>query len=210
MIVYLAMIFTVFEVLSMIFNQFFIDVNILGFHFPFNVSVIFFCACFFILDIIADLYDTCMSDKIIYGKIICQLVFIAFGEIGVLGARLHESQLDMIISTTPLMIINGMVASFFGYKITTSIMRYLKVKYDGKFVFLRYLTSTFPGEVVFSLIFTLLSFSNRDDVFMVFVTLLLVKLVMSVFFSSMAVPLIAVLKVASGKKIEIKEYTPFT
>lgn len=212
MIIFLSMIFVSFEFLSMIFNQYFVDVHAFGLILPFNISVVFFCCCFFILDIVTDLYDSKVADKIIYGKIICQLLFVSFGILGIYGADLVGTQLDQIISASPRMILNGVIASVIGYKATTCIMQKLKVKYDGRFIFFRYISSTIPGEIAFSFVFTVLSFS-RDrsfrEVLMVFFTLSIVKIVLSFVFSSIAIPTTIFIR-RIRKKNTSREYISFT
>jgi uncharacterized PurR-regulated membrane protein YhhQ (DUF165 family) len=101
MIVYLSMVFVVFETLSMIFNQYFLDIPLFGTFFPLNISVMFFCLGFFILDMVTELYSTHIANKLIYGKVICQIAFLGFAEIGIVGAGLQGTQLSQIIATTP-------------------------------------------------------------------------------------------------------------
>lgn len=214
MIVYLAMIFVVFEILSMIFNQYFIDIDIVGITFPLNISVVFFCLDFFILDLVTEIYNKRVANKIIYGKIICQILFIIFGEIGVLGSHLEGSQLYKIISTTPYMILNSIIASIIGYKITINLMEWLKIKYNGDFLIYRYLSSTLPGEIIFSLIFSILSFAKGKSLIqfvMIFLSLTTVKITLSLLFSLLIAPLTKILRqFHSYSKIEIREYLPFT
>ena len=86
MLSYLAMIFAIFEIFSTIFNSYFYDITLYGITFPLNVSVIFFCLAFFVLDITTEIYNNHAADKLIYGKMICQITFVIFGKIGILGA----------------------------------------------------------------------------------------------------------------------------
>lgn len=213
MLIYLAMTFTIFEVLSLVFNQYFYDVVLFGVVFPLNVSVVFFCFGFFVLDITTEIYNNKIADQLIYGKILCQLIFVLFGKIGIMGAGLYNSQLAQIIDTTPTMIINGIIASIIGYKITTHIMQKLKIKYDGRFLMFRYIVSTLPGEIIFSLVFTILSFSKGKNVFsvtMIFLTLSLVKLILSLMFSLIVVPVARWLKYSIGDNPrQVHEYIPF-
>lgn len=213
MIIYFAMIFIVFEILSMIFNQYFIDFQILGINFPFNISVIFFCIGFFILDLVTELYNKKVADKLIYGKIGCQILFVLFGLIGLNGSGLINSQLATILKTTPFMILNAVIASFIGYKITISIMQYLKIRYEGKFLMLRYLWSTLPGEIAFTLIFSALSFSQRrtpPEFFLVVVSLTVVKFFLSLIFSVIIVPITNILKFIQAKSSnQLVEFIPF-
>ncbi len=213
MIVYLAMVFVVFEILSMIFNQYFVSMNFFGITLPVNISVIFFCVGFFILDLVTEIYNKKIADKLIYGKILCQVLFVLFGEIGIIGATLQGSQLSQIIIATPKMILYSIIASFFGYKLTTSLMQWLKLRYNGQFLMLRYLCSTLPGELVFSLIFSILSFSTGKSLsqfIMIFLTLSGIKIALSVAFSILVVPVTNFIKLFCYRHNEIVEYIAFT
>jgi uncharacterized integral membrane protein (TIGR00697 family) len=213
MIIYLAMFFAVLEILSLIFNQYFVDVQLFNFVFPLNISVIFFCMGFFVLDLVTEIYNKKIADKLIYGKIFCQIIFVVLGEVGVFGARLQNTQLSQIITTTPIIIFYGIIASVVGYKITTHIMQKLKVRYDGRFLMMRYLCSTLPGEIVFSLIFSSLSFSagkSFSEFVMIFLTLILVKIILSLLFSILVVPITNIIKYfTSHSHNEALEFIPF-
>lgn len=213
MLTYLAIIFATFEILSAIFNHYFYDVTIYGITFPLNISVIFFCLGFFVLDITTEIYNNYEADKLIYGKIVSQIIFVIFGKIGIIGTGLQHSQLDSILSTTPIMIFNGMAASLIGYKITTSIMQKMKIAYRGRFLPFRYICSSLPGEIIFSLVFAGLSFSyNRTlgEFMMVFITLTLVKIILSLLFSLIVIPITRMIEHFSESPKKIIEYIPFT
>ncbi len=212
MIIYLAMIFVVFETLSMIFNQYFLDISILGKLFPLNISVMFFCLGFFVLDMVTELYNVSVANKLIYGKVICQVAFLGFAEIGILGAGLQHTQLSQIIATTPWMILNSVIASMVGYKLTVYIMQKLKLMYQGKYLMMRYLCSTLPGEMMFSLIFSALSFSKGKTLIefsLIFLSLTVVKFVLSLIFSILVVPLTTLLRNFISKDKEHYHFMPF-
>jgi len=212
MLAYLAMTFAIFEILSTTFNHYFYDVTLYGITFPLNISVVFFCFAFFILDITTEIYGNREADKLIYGKIICQIIFVIFGKIGIIGAGLQNSQLDLILSTTPIMIFNGMIASLIGYKLTTHIMQKMKIAYRGRFLPFRYICSSFPGEIVFSLVFSGLSFSyNRTshEFMMVFITLTLVKIILSFLFSLVVIPITRALEYFAELPRKTIEFIPF-
>jgi len=212
MIIYLSMLFVVFETLSMIFNQFFTKVSILGIDFPLNISVMFFCLGFFILDMVTELYNNNIANKIIYGKVICQIAFIIFAEIGIMGSGLQDTQISQIVDTTPWMILNGIVASIIGYKITINIMQKLKIVYHGKHLMMRYLCSSLPGEIVFSLVFAGLSFSKGKtftEFCLIFLSLSLIKLILSLGFSIIIVPITKILRPFAKRDMEHLSFVPF-
>ena len=212
MLVYLAMIFAAFEILSTVFNQYFYDVTVLGVVFPLNISVVFFCLGFFVLDITTEIYNNREADKLIYGKIACQIIFVAFGELGIIGAGLQDSQLANIISTTPSMMLNGIIASVIGYKLTTGIMQKMKIAYHGRLLPIRYICSSLPGEIVFSLVFASLSFFHGrtlNEFLMVFFTLTVVKIALSFIFSLIVVPVTVFIRYFGRLREDTLEYVPF-
>lgn len=197
MLIYLSMIFVAFETLSILFNQYFLNIDVIGIKFPLNISVIFFCFDFFILDVVTEIFNKKTANKLINGKIICQIIFVLFGAIGIIGSGQQGSQLSQIIKITPFMIFNSVIASVIGYKITISLMQKLKVFYHGKYLIFRYLFSVLPGEIVFSLIFSALSFShgrNLEEFTLIFMSLTTVKIVFSLFFSGLLVPITNILR----------------
>lgn len=211
MLVYLAMIFTTLEVLSILFNQYFTSIVIFGITMPLNISVIFFCLAFFILDLVTELYDNKVADAFIYGKVMAQLLFTVLGIFLITAVGLQNTQLATLIYTTPFTILYGVIASIIGYKITTKIMQELKIYYHGEHLMLRYLLSTLPGEIVFSLIFSSLAFSKNHtmvEYFKILISLILVKLILSVLFSLMVVPITKIIKAFSTPMYK-REFIPF-
>jgi uncharacterized PurR-regulated membrane protein YhhQ (DUF165 family) len=210
-IVFLAMIFSVCESLSIEFNNFFCNYFIFGYKLSFNVSVVFFCIGFFVIDLVTELYNNKFANYFIFSKIISQCVFILFGIVGVSAEKIHGGQIAHTFLVAPRILFDSMIASFFGYKVTGNLMQVLKIKFNGRFLFTRYFSSTFPGEVVFSLIFTLLSFSDKGgflDILNIFVGLIFVKLVFSLIFSVLVVPITNLIEFyfeIPGDEIDIKQ-----
>jgi len=191
------MLFAVCESLSIELNNFFHNYIIFGYHFSFNVSVIFFCIGFFIIDLITELYNDKFADYFIYSKIISQFMFICFGVFGVKLANIEHGQIAETFFLAPHILFNSMFASFIGYKMTGKIMQALKIKFNGRFLFTRYLSSTLPGEITFSLIFTVLSFSHGRtflDVMNILVGLIIVKFFLSTVFSVLVVPVTNIMR----------------
>lgn len=212
MLVYLAMMFTTFEILSILFNHFFKTVTVLGIQFPLNISVVFFCLGFFILDLATELYDNKVTNCFIYGKILSQMLFITLGLLGISGADLQNTQLEQIINTTPYTILYSIIASIIGYQITAQLMQKLKIYYQGHYLMLRYLLSTLPGEIVFSLIFSFLSFAHNQitpEYFRIFMSLVLVKLILSIIFSILITPITNVIKHYQRPTETLDDFMPF-
>lgn len=192
MSVILPMIFIVVEILSILFGHSFTTFNFLGMEFHFIIGVIYFCFGFYILDMIAEIYNAKLSDKVIYGKIICQIIFVLLVQIGIyLNHDTNQVALLESMDFMPRMILAGVAASLVGYKLTTFIMQYLKIRYEGRFVTLRYLASTLPGEFLFSFVYSFIFLYNEypfDEYIKIFYSLAAAKLVFSLAFATVFKP----------------------
>ncbi len=187
-----AMIFAVCEVLSIALNDYFREISIFDYVFQFNVSVVFFCIGFFIIDLVTELYDNHISGFFIYAKIISLGLFILLGNFAIWAANIPAGDLSKSFAFAPYVFLSSIVASLIGYKLTGSLMQYLKIKFSGKFLFSRYLSSTLPGEIVFSLVFSLLNFYHGRGFTQwlnIFIDLSIVKFVLSTLFSVLIVPI---------------------
>jgi len=207
-----AMIFAVLEVLSIFFNPFFYNINLLGYKFNFNLSVTFFCLSFFIIDIVTEIYNEKVAKAFVYGKIISQLVFIVLGVLAINILDIKDNFFTQVFYAVPLTVLYSMIASYIGYTITYKIMAYLKARYEGRFLFSRYLGSTIPGEIAFSLIFSLLSFSHHRSLWQViniFSDLIIVKFILSFIFGVLICPLTLRLKQHFGsmEQEEMKDFS---
>jgi uncharacterized PurR-regulated membrane protein YhhQ (DUF165 family) len=186
MLIILSMLFLTIEILSIIFNNFFYNINIGGYLFPFNFSVIFFCFGFFILDIITDFYSKKTANIVVYGKLLCQFLFCVLSYIAIKYIGNESEKIASILTSMPITLINSLIASLIGYKLTIFIMEKFKIYYTSTNIGIRYFTSALPGEIVFSFIFSLLSFSHyqiNKNYWLIFLSLITTKFIFSIIFS---------------------------
>ena len=187
----LPMIFVVVEMLSMLFGHTFTTVHFLGIEFHFIVGVIYFCLGFYILDLIAELYENDLSNKVIFGKIICQIIFVLLIQLSIyLNQDPNQTEFLNSMTYMPKMIFASIIASIIGYKLTTHIMQSLKIRYEGKFITIRYLVSTLPGEFVFSLVYSFIFLYNEysfSEYIKIFYSLAIAKFAFSLAFSTIFV-----------------------
>lgn len=185
---HLIITFVVVEVLSIMFNSFFIKFKINGYIYYFNYSVIFFCLGFFIVDTINLFYSSVEAKKFFYYKVYSQVIFLILATSAIKVNGLENTQFFYMIKSSWWPIFCGIVATFIGYNIMNAIMSKLKrAIYQGRSFFRQYIYSTLPGEFAFSLIFTLLTFSNKhnsEEVLSIFITSCISKLIFSTFFSA--------------------------
>tara|TARA_R110000868_G_scaffold363569_1_gene625888 strand:+ start:414 stop:1061 length:648 start_codon:yes stop_codon:yes gene_type:complete len=192
MIVILPMLFIMVEILSILFGHTFTTINLFGIEFHFIIGVIYFCLGFYILDIITEIYNDKLSDKIIYGKILCQTLFVLLVQFGIhLNHDANQAAILQSMDFMPRMILAGMIASLVGYKLTSIIMQYLKIRYEGRFITVRYLASTLPGEFVFSFIYSFIFLYNEysfEEYIKIFYSLAAAKIIFSLAFATIFKP----------------------
>lgn len=184
---YLIIFFVVFELLSMIFNFYFIKVTLGTIECNLNFSIIFFCLGFFVVDIVADQFSAREANKFIFYKLVSQVLFLVLGNISIQVYGLQETQIANILNKSPWMILSGLASTCVGFYAMSTIMSYMKVGvYQGTSVFNRYLCSTIPGELLFSLVFTTLCFykyNSFHEIIHIFLTSALAKIILSILFA---------------------------
>lgn len=213
MLIYLIGIFFSFSTLSMLFNPYFTTVSLGMFIIPINISVVFFCATFFIIDMITELYDDKVATKIIYSKVLFQFIFVLCGCYAVEFCNLGGTEMANIMHEMPNMMAGSVAASLISYKLSSHVMQWLKIKYDGQYLTLRYLVSTLPAEIIFSLIFSLFSFregNNFIEFVRIVISLSATKALCSVFFSLVIVPITNILKKIESLDNNHLEIMPFS
>ena len=189
MIIILSMLFMTVEMLSMLFGHSFTQFQLFGLEINFITGVIYFCLGFWILDLITELYDDKMANLIIYGKIFCQLAFMALLHV---GGSISNNIIAQSLNFIPKMVIAGIIASLIGYKLTSFIMQKLKIKYEGKHVTFRYIVSTLPGEIIFSFIYSAIFLWHEyhgAQYIKIFYSIILAKIFFSLLFSLLFSPI---------------------
>ena len=185
---YLIIAFVVVELLSMLFNFYFVTVKFDSLEFRFNFSVTFFCLGFFIVDIVADYFSPTEAKRFIFYKLFSQALFLSLGNIAISVYSLENTQLAEVLNKSPWVILTGLLATYAGFYVMSSIMSYMKVGvYQGTSVFKRYLYSTIPGELLFSFVFTFLCFyqyNSFDELVHIFSISAMAKIILSIIFAT--------------------------
>ena len=180
--------FIIVQLLSMIFNMFFTKITIGNYYFTFNYSIVFFCVGFFIVDIVHDQFSSIEARKFFYYKLYSQVIFLLLSYSAISFCDLENTLISKIIYESPRTVISGLIAYYIGFKVMNNLMTNMGINgYQGRSVFRRYLYSTLPGEIIFSFVFTLLSFSkdrDLDSVIHIFTMSCMTKIVLSIIFSA--------------------------
>jgi uncharacterized PurR-regulated membrane protein YhhQ (DUF165 family) len=91
------------------------------------------------------------------------------------------------LNKSPWVIVAGIIATYAGFYIMSNIMSYMKTGiYQGTSVFNRYLCSTLPGELLFSLVFTVLCYYKyyvMKEMLSIFLLSAVAKIVLSILFA---------------------------
>ena len=186
---YLIIFFVVIELMSMIFNFYFIKITLADIEYNFNFSIVFFCLGFFVVDIVADKFSPAEANKFIFYKLFSQSLFLILGNVAIVVYGLEETQLAAVLHKSPWVIVAGLVSTYLGFYVMSSIMSHMKMGvYQGTSVFKRYFYSTIPGELLFSLVFTFLcfyKFASFEESVHMFIASALAKIVLSAVFASM-------------------------
>ncbi len=201
---YLIIIFVVVELLSMVFNFYFIKMDIAGLEYMFNFSIVFFCLGFFVVDVVADKFSPAEANQFIFYKLFSQSLFLILGNIAIAVYGLEDTQLAMVLHKSPWVVAAGLVSTYVGFHVMSSLMSYMKMGvYQGTSVFRRYFFSTIPGELVFSLVFTFLcfyKFSSLEETVHMFIASALAKIVLSAVFATIMSVIVRVASVRSHMK----------
>lgn len=196
---YLLISFVVVELLSMMFNFYFVPITFGGATYHFNFSIVFFCLGFFIVDIVADYYSPAQANKFVFYKLFSQTLFIVLGNIAISVYDLQGTQLAQVLSKSPWVIAAGLLATCAGFYVMGHIMSTLKFGiYQGTSTFKRYLYSTLPGELLFSLIFTFLcfyQFNSIEELTDIFIASAAAKVILSTIFASIISMLFRLLQI---------------
>ncbi len=173
----------------MLFNYYFVTINLGSYEYHFNFSVVFFCLGFFIVDVVADQISPVEAKRFIFYKLYSQVLFLIFAQMAIVVYGLEGTQIAHALNKSPWMLFSGLLATYVGFHTMSEIMSHMKIGvYQGASVFKRYLYSTVPAELLFSFAFTFLCFytnTSFDELMHVFVTTAVAKLILSVLFAAM-------------------------
>ena len=179
--------FVVLEISSMLFNSFFSECHLFGRTIIFNYSIVFFCLAFFIVDIMNDFFSSGEAEKFFFYKIYCQVLFLFLSYTTIYICDLKNTLISSMISESPRTIVSALIATYVGFKIMNTIMSKIKISmYQSRSVFRRYIYSTLPGEIAFSFVFTICSFSSGrsyEEVIQIFLSSCIAKIVLSTIFA---------------------------
>jgi len=131
--------------------------------FEFDGGTIIFPLSYIFGDILTEVYGFKISRKVIWlGFFSCGLMSIIFAIVGALkpapGWENQEAFIS-ILGQTPRIVIASLIAYFSGEYTNSVTLAVLKVKTEGKHLWIRTISSTIVGEFVDTFLFILIAFS---------------------------------------------------
>jgi queuosine precursor transporter len=115
-------------------------------------------------DILTEVYGYARSRKVIWlgfaSAILMSLTFMAVGALPPAAEWTSQAAYDQILGFTPRIVLASLIAYFAGEFSNSFTLAKLKVKTQGKYLWVRTIGSTLIGQVVDTLIFSLIAFSG--------------------------------------------------
>ena len=115
-------------------------------------------------DILTEVYGYARSRKVIWlgfaAAILMSVTFIAVGALPSAPEWTAQAAYDQILGFTPRIVLASLIAYFAGEFSNSFVLAKLKVKTQGKYLWVRTIGSTLIGQVVDTLIFSLIAFSG--------------------------------------------------
>ena len=115
-------------------------------------------------DILTEVYGYARSRKVIWlgfaAAILMSVTFIAVGALPSASEWTAQAAYDQILGFTPRIVLASLIAYFAGEFSNSFTLAKLKVKTQGKYLWVRTIGSTLIGQVVDTLIFSLIAFSG--------------------------------------------------
>ena len=129
----------------------------------FGAGVLFFPLSYVFGDILTEVYGYARARKVVWAGF-AAMFFASFMSWAVLsfrpaaGQEEHQAALLRVFGNTPRLVLASLVAYFCGEFCNSYVLAKLKLKTEGRYLFLRTIGSTIAGEAVDTLIFYPLAF----------------------------------------------------
>ncbi len=128
------------------------------------VGVVVFPLSYFLADILTEVYGFAVMRRTIWIGFFCNLIAVTVYWIArhIPAAPFYQDQaaFDVIFGATPRLLLASFIAYLFGSFSNAVILAKLKVKTNGKYLWIRTISSTIVGEGLDSAIFIAIAFSG--------------------------------------------------
>lgn len=177
--------------------------SFVGFFFP--VGVIGFPIAYVLSDILTEVYGFAAMRRAIWTGFFCNFVAVVFiylaREIPSAPFYEHQAAFDIVLGATPRLLFASFVAYLVGSFANAVVLAKLKVKTNGRFLWLRTIGSTIVGEALDSVIFISIAFAGiiePSQLYMIILTQWLFKCAFEVLVTPLTYVVVGFLKRVEG------------
>lgn len=130
--------------------------------FTFGAGVLFFPISYIFGDVLTEVYGYAKARKVVWAGFMA-MIFASFMSWFVLSLPPaegwpHQAAFETVFSSTPRIVIGSLVAFFLGELCNSFLLAKMKIRTQGKFLWMRTIGSTIVGEAVDSAIFYPIAF----------------------------------------------------
>jgi uncharacterized integral membrane protein (TIGR00697 family) len=132
--------------------------------FTFDGGTILFPLSYIFGDILTEVYGYSCSRRVIWmgfmASLLMSAVFLCVGALPPAVDWPHQEAYDAILGVAPRIVLASLAAYFCGEFVNSYVMARLKVKTEGRFLWLRTISSTLFGQVVDTVVFVVVAFAG--------------------------------------------------
>ncbi len=132
--------------------------------FTFDGGTILFPLSYIFGDILTEVYGYSRSRRVIWmgfmATLVMSAVFMFVGALPPAADWPHQEAYDAILGLTPRIVLASLAAYFCGEFVNSYVMARLKVKTEGRFLWMRTIGSTLFGQVVDTVVFVVVAFTG--------------------------------------------------
>ncbi|HJO94891.1 MAG TPA: queuosine precursor transporter [Victivallales bacterium] len=169
-----------------------IDFNLFDFKIVFSAALFFFPLTYVLGDILTEVYGIRTSRFVVLLTLVINIIFVIFIYISIVlpPAEIWHGQIaySYTLGASARIFIASVSAFAVGEMMNIFVLQKLKIIFKGKWMPFRFITSTFMGVVLGSLIFYTIAFAGEYNVFII-IEMAVVELLMKVSYDAVMLPI---------------------
>ncbi|MCP4179741.1 MAG: queuosine precursor transporter [bacterium] len=188
----LAMLYVAVLIASNISGAKIVDLNLFGYKIDYSAALFFFPLTYVLGDILTEVYGARTSRFIVLLTLVVNIIFVLFIYLSIVipPANIWKGQIaySYTLGASARIFLASISAFAVGEMMNIFVLQKLKTKFKDKWMPLRFITSTFTGVVLGSLIFYTIAFAGEYSVFII-IEMAVVELVMKVAYDAIMLPI---------------------
>jgi len=179
-------------------------ISLLGF--PVSVTVIFFPVTYILSDVLTEVYGYARARSVIWVVLLCSILAgISYQIVTVIPPAVFFKSNDsyiQVLGQIPRILVGGWIAVFCGEICNSYVLARLKIICNGRWLWIRTISSTIVGQFVNTLMFYIISLSGIlpfDQLYRAILTGWVIKTVVEILFTPLTYLVISFLKKSEGE-----------